>query len=775
MHDLKNLWDEFLTTWSIDRVKNMTLEEYVGFADKTTFTYWLETKTHPIANINGSPSYKFGIYKRNPNKEIKEKAGTKQGEEYSWYSRFGDTEQEAFIAIRKNILTVINASQNNDLNTIENVSLSNMFKWKIAFLYQNRNSPTIVNIFSKDKLDELTGLSGKPSFSDYYQELVSNYNAEDYESIAEYGKELWLQSEVESNADAAITRQYTDNSIDIQESPLNQIFYGPPGTGKTYHTPEAAVKAAEPIKYQALGIDKLLGATPAQQAELRELYKSLTDAGRIRFVTFHQSYGYEEFVEGLKAFTNEDKQVEYEVIPGVFKKISEDAEKSKEKKNIGLKPSARVWKISIDGVNHSPVRDYCLQNGLAAIGWGDTGDMRKDERSESENEYFANLSSTNRNTIDNFCSRITEGELILCISSAKTIQAIGVVKGEYEYRENGILGRKDFCHTLPVEWLVTDTVLDIYELNNNINLVQKTVYELDRFSTADLLKKAEENGITLNKDCDSNSEDNYVLIIDEINRGNISKIFGELITLIEPSKRSGLDKNGKENREALYVHLPHTPHKKFSVPSNLYLIGTMNTADRSLAMMDTALRRRFDFVEMMPKPQLFKGKKVHNIDLQQLLEVMNERIEVLYDREHTLGHAFFMPVINVLDDKGEDDAFIELQKVFKNKIIPLLEEYFFEDWNKIRLVLGDNRKNSQTQSQYVFIQQSTASYNDIFGEGHGLETYEDKKTTYKLTDFNDENSSWQLPLAYQAIYDVSVLKKTDTPTNSDEELKTSNQ
>jgi len=126
-------------------------------------------------------------------------------------------------------------------------------------------------------------------------------------------------------------------------------------------------------------------------------------------------------------------------------------------------------------------------------------------------------------------------------------------------------------------------------------------------------------------------------------------------------------------------------------------------------------------------------------------------------------------VIDKLDIYGEDEAFIELQHVFKNKIIPLLEEYFFEDWNKIRLVLGDNRKKSDALSQFVFIQQHTASYNDIFGEGHGLETYEDKKTTYRLTDFNDENSAWNQTLAYRSIYDASALKKVDKSNKSDNE------
>jgi len=166
----------------------------------------------------------------------------------------------------------------------------------------------------------------------------------------------------------------------------------------------------------------------------------------------------------------------------------------------------------------------------------------------------------------------------------------------------------------------------------------------------------------------------HVLIIDEINRGNISRIFGELITLIEPSKRAGKD-------EAISVTLPYSK-VPFSVPKNLYIIGTMNTADRSLALMDTALRRRFDFIEMMPDRSLV-SEGVEGVNVRLMLKKINQRIEVLYDREHTIGHSFLMNAKSLAD----------LQTAFKNKILPLLEEYFYDDWEKIRLVLADKDQN----------------------------------------------------------------------------------
>ena len=195
----------------------------------------------------------------------------------------------------------------------------------------------------------------------------------------------------------------------------------------------------------------------------------------------------------------------------------------------------------------------------------------------------------------------------------------------------------------------------------------------------------------------------YVFIIDEINRGNISKIFGELITLIEPSKRKGAE----EGMEAL---LPYS-NDSFGVPKNVYIIGTMNTADRSISLMDTALRRRFQFEEMMPDPKILKKLGADKIveggfelDVAKMLEVINQRIEYLFDREHTIGHAFFTVL-------KKTPNICQLASIFKKSVIPLLQEYFYEDYSKIRMVLGDNGKK---HSEHMFIVANEIKSNQIF-------------------------------------------------------------
>lgn len=235
----------------------------------------------------------------------------------------------------------------------------------------------------------------------------------------------------------------------------------------------------------------------------------------------------------------------------------------------------------------------------------------------------------------------------------------------------------------------------------------------------------------------------FAMVIDEINRGNISKIFGELITLIEPDKRD-------EEENAISVTLPYSG-ESFSVPPNVDIIGTMNTADRSLALLDTALRRRFDFVPVLPDTRDESGAPLfglrvtrddQTIDIPRMLSAINQRIEALYDRDHCIGHAYFTSLANVPDG---GDRLIALSQIFSNRIIPLLEEYFFEDWQKIRLVLADNQK-PEVARFVIESQDHEADLARLFGSDHGLDTYATKQR------YEVQEASFTNPDAYIGIY-----------------------
>ena len=346
-----------------------------------------------------------------------------------------------------------------------------------------------------------------------------------------------------------------------KEFDKNIIFYGPPGTGKTYTTAKRAVEICKTESEKEL----------TDYSEIMERYNELKKKSRIEFITFHQSYGYEEFIEGIKpVVSNEDDESE--------------------------------------------------------------------EESENNQESKTNIKIENDIKYD-------------------------IVDGIF----------KKFC---------------------------------------DNARKAQ----------DKENKEPYVFIIDEINRGNISKIFGELITLIETTKRAG-------KKECISTKLPYSK-EEFTVPDNVYIIGTMNTADRSIALMDTALRRRFKFEEMLPNYDLLKDIFVEDegvkVNIGAMLKVINERIEYLYDREHTIGHAVFLEL-------KENNNIDKLENIFKKSVIPLLQEYFYEDYDKIRLILGDNAKDEDEQ----FIFAESIKPKDVFEGDIGDIDIPEKKYIIKYENFRN--------------------------------------
>lgn len=686
--------DNFLTRWPASRLGDMTLAQYTGSGDKDTFSYWTEFGAGRYLGSNaGGDASKFGIYKRGADARGQRNFISADAF-YSWKNKYGNSAQEAFENIKQCILTIADAAQKGDLETIQNMDFELSLKWKVAFIYQDHAHPCVLPIYKLEKLRDLVNGDNKTTHSAAYTELLSRRMGT---PALEYGIGLWRQSD--ASADDA--EQEDDTVLDDEVMPathepqpvLNQILYGPPGTGKTWNTVNKALEILDP---QFLAQNS--GSDSQSRARIKARFDTLIKEDRIDFVTFHQSFSYEDFVEGIRARVDkgddeESGQLSYIIEDGVFKMACNKARRDRSAEvKLGIDAKPRIWKISIEEVNSTgATRQYCFDNGEARIGWGHVGDLT---HAELDNPAF-NLGRNDRRSLAYFSREAKEGDILLCLASMTEICAVGVVSGPYRF-DNTLppVVRSDFKQVLPVNWLLKEIRFNILQLNGNTLLRPMTMYPLDRIDVSELFDALRSAGHQLPLPAPADVLPN-VLIIDEINRGNISRIFGELITLIEPSKRQG-------GSEALEVTLPYSK-KRFSVPENLWIIGTMNTADRSLAGLDIALRRRFTFIEMLPDAELLNDVTVRDgessINVGALLAVMNQRIEVLLDRDRCLGHAYFMPL-------KADPSLPALAFIFRNQIIPLLQEYFFEDWERISWVLnGHAQKNSSLQ----FIRQAGSS------------------------------------------------------------------
>lgn len=782
------LWGAFLVKWPKERLETMSIDEYTGVGDETTFTHWLEFRLRELGSVKGGSSFKFGVFKRKAQDEAEDDTQRCYSNNYGWYRKYGESVEQAFQKVRGLIVEVVDAASESRVEDIDDIDLGESIKWKIAFLYQPKNSYAVINIFKKENLAALTGLKRKVPVSELQKRVLGDIQDRD---VFEYSDGKWAESELIIKNASLVQESAVDfkaREIMANDIPLNQIFYGPPGTGKTYHTINAALEILDP--------DFLLMHRDSVDARalLKERFDQLSKAGDIGFVTFHQSFSYEDFIEGLKA-TTDNGVIKYDVEDGIFKLLCSEAEPEVEKATYESIEIAgkTIWKMSLGntlGDRDVSIYDYCIEENEIRLGYGkalDFTDCGNGDaiRAKLESEGFKLSEQAYQVTaVNNFKNKMRQGDLVIITDGNLKFRAIGEIDSDYSYSTNeevehyvqmrkvkwhrvyekslpytSLMKKKfsqmtiykpslnaidlDKLQTLLTEeaksskqvklgqqfgrsgYVVVSVSKDLIRLQkpradsvialdmqlinalvkavnhgalsiediNEKRVFDKTELKLEKYIVngySGLIARIVEflaDNISPQKHPVASSKKNRVLIIDEINRGNISSIFGELITLIEPSKRAGRD-------EALSVLLPYSK-EVLKVPDNLYIIGTMNTADRSLALMDTALRRRFDFVEMMPDSTKLENVVVKGVAIDRLIQKMNQRIEVLYDREHTLGHAFFMSLLDT--DKTEDQKFDELKLIFKNKILPLLEEYFFEDWEKIRLVLADNQTKARDE------------------------------------------------------------------------------
>ena len=778
------LWSEFLAAWPLERVREMTIEEFTNPDKDDAFIYWLESHLQTLGSIWGGSAFKFGVYCRD-NTDVKETAaGRAWGDKYAWLTKYGTTAEEAFAVVKSRLTEVAEAAAAGNFARVEEIDLAPVLRWKVAFLYQDREQPSIFPIFKKEALfanytaiDPRAKLSVTPYYVMYetllechrslgdvfeieralwkhYQSgkkrksrawaVPLSWAAQDPEGIeelcaktrvepedvaslfdsmlagaevsegdklallvntavralgtlttAEAGQFSWDQVPVNfpsglvgvptleprelSAAERHDIWSHTPAKEDfdsLSEAPVvepnkparpplppgppclprNVIVYGPPGTGKTYSTVRRALELIlGPEALQDMRDEKLL-----------PLFRDHQARGRIEFVTFHQAYGYEEFVEGIRPVLDQaaDAQVCYEIHDGVFKRIA-------------LRAAAEGLRTEGTAPEFDELWNLLLR------------DLRQDEtrtaKSQSGKTYQLSLSNQ-RNVLVNACEVDGEGNVISVSDKHQTASKenarlywrhraeLGPDPDKLTYekttalfaREKGGGGGNHYTAL----WLVYAQLVAL----NQVAVGRKTEL-IDR--PARVQQALDKPGPSTAFNFSVLSQQ-YVLIVDEINRGNMSKILGELITLLEPDKRLSA-------RNELKLPLSYSPQHRFAVPPNLHVIGTMNTADRSIALMDVALRRRFTFEELMPNcgviRSVLRGRALNPAFVElvvDVFEILNERIRFLYDRDHQLGHSYFLDVTDIES----------LRQVFVDRILPMLQEYFYGAWDKICIVLG---------------------------------------------------------------------------------------
>jgi 5-methylcytosine-specific restriction protein B len=822
------LWDEFLDVWPLTRLSTMTLDEYTQAKSKDSFTYWIESRLDELGSIWGGSSFKFGVFSRKGTDDKKSDAKLSYSDTHGWYSSLGATAEEAFEKVRGYVVQIAAMAASSDLDGIEAFDhLGEATKWKIAFHYQNRLAPVIVDILKRAPLAAFVGGTASQPMAALQRAALAQ--RPEGLGILEFGRQVWEAWSRKNLAIWKLSHGNPPNFTDAERQKYldDQLAVMHRDTGKEQGKKFADAPVGTLFFLCHGNSPQRIGqftseAMPCAKGDgwLQRSYRVLKPALRT-----------DRYTANAKGWSPQGNSTFWQV----------GADDLPEFESTLLKPYFGTDLAELAALAGQPVEAASLGDGVAPPQIAAPSTANPRNATCFNRIYYGPPGTGKTYTLMQLLKRDYETQVgsisteewrkqfiaekvavlkwwegvaaalydlggkarVADIAGHRFIQAIAAAKGRNENILQTIWGTLqthtvDESSTVKVKRRLTPAVF---------NKTADSVWQLagdwqdacaDLISLVDQLKAGQQDATTVQRysfvtfhqsygyeefveglrpvlDGDGEAgevayeirpgvfkelcrkarqapEQRFAMVIDEINRGNISKIFGELITLIEPDKRDPLD----GSKPPVELTLAYSG-EKFSVPANVDIIGTMNTADRSLALLDTALRRRFDFVPLLPDTRAVKvpdephsaplaglvvSTDVGAIDVRRMLERINERIEALYDRDHCIGHAYFTHLWSTTDGA---QRFEVLADTFRNRVLPLLEEYFFEDWRKIRLVLGDNQKPDAAQ----FITESDAhdqALDELFGNDHGL----DSGTTQRRHQL--QPSAFVNPASYLGIY-----------------------
>jgi 5-methylcytosine-specific restriction endonuclease McrBC GTP-binding regulatory subunit McrB len=783
---------EFLKMFPLEKLKDMTIEQYTNLNKSDSFCYWLEFKSKILGSVGGSNSYKFGIYRYN--QKPKDNTSCLYDDKYTWWAFLGNTASEAFEKVKKAVILAAESGRDGNLNDIEaiNNEIGPMIKWKIAFIYSNEK---IIPYYSFDRLRVIGEKMGMPiekntTIADIQRFLINKRNGRDIHEYGEKLDEIWKEYEAHSklwmwngdentfqkteircgssakgqlkfetyknkkelsndyqnvigNDDISIPLMYWQFLKEMKQGDIVVVFSTRKENGSQYHLLYGwgRIKSDVEIDYSnenpmsrnvewcsqrpstpiidrnnknALYIHKIEGDKTAYIMNLLKYNKSdgyMTDSKNIDeyiqllksnknlvltgapgtgktymakqiakilldvddddelqkdkrygFVQFHPSYDYTDFVEGLRPIRDSQGNVGFIRQDGIFKAFCKQAiltETADAETLCDINDNPNVWKVSLGGTYENPTRTDCLENGYIRIGWHDYGDI------EDFNDY-EDFQHGGKNVLRAFQSGMQIGDLIVSCYSSKEVDAIGVVTGEYEYRAEG----GDYPRYRNVKWLVKGIKENILDINNNKTFTLSTVYKAS-ITAEDALKIVQK--YSSKNIAETSRKDIAIFIIDEINRGEISKIFGELFFSIDPGYR-GVAGRVKTQYQNL-IEEGDAFKDGFYVPENVYIIGTMNDIDRSVESMDFAMRRRFAWKEVTAEDSM---KMLDGAEYEEEAKKRMQNLNAAIIKVRGLGKAY---QIGAAYFKKIKDYHGDFQKLWDFHLKGLLYEYLRGNMN----------------------------------------------------------------------------------------------